>query len=293
LTKIPAPLPPSHTPVKVSKLQLYLQEVSRYPLLSPEEEFELAKKHFEEGDVESAHRLVTANLRLVVKIANEFRITRVSFLDLIQEGNTGLMQAVKKYNPYKGAKLSTYAAWWIRAYILKYLMDTASQVKIATTADQRKLYYNLEKTRRKLLQEFESVSPDQIADVLNVKVDDVIEMQKRLGNPDVSIDAPLQNDENAMTHRDLLAATEESVDEVLANKQIMDKFKTHLSSFRAKLKGRDSEIFDARLMADNPATLQEIGDRYGVSRERVRQIETRILSKLKKFVGERESELLG
>ena len=129
----------------VSPLQLYLQEIAKYPLLSPEEELETAKKHFDDGHVGSAHRLVTSNLRLVVKIANEFRQAQINFLDLIQEGNYGLMQAVKRFNPYKGVKLSSYAAWWIRAYILKYIMDNKSQVKIGTTAAQRKLFFNLRK----------------------------------------------------------------------------------------------------------------------------------------------------
>ncbi|MEZ4744153.1 MAG: sigma-70 family RNA polymerase sigma factor [Bdellovibrionota bacterium] len=163
MTKVPVPsgnIPSSNKDlVTLSPLQLYLQEIAKYPLLKPEEEYELAVKHFEDGDVHAAHRLITANLRLVVKIANDFRRAQFNLLDLIQEGNYGLMQAVKRYNPYKGVKLSSYSAWWIRAFILKYLMDNHGQVKIATTAAQRKLYYNLRKETERLLRQYEEVDP--------------------------------------------------------------------------------------------------------------------------------------
>src|SRR3989338_4852166 len=162
VSKLPVPSR-DRKPAKISPLQLYLQEIAKYPLLSPEEELELARQHYEESDIKAAHRLITANLRFVVKIANEFRRAQVNVLDLIQEGNYGLMQAVKKFNPYKGVKLSSYAAWWIRAYILKYLMDNRSQVKIATTAAQRKLFYNLQKETDRLLNEDKEVNVKVIA----------------------------------------------------------------------------------------------------------------------------------
>ncbi len=273
-------------PVQFSPLQLYLQEIAKYPLLTPEEELELAVQHYEESDIKAAHRLITANLRFVVKIANEFRRAQVNLLDLIQEGNYGLMQAVKRFNPYKGVKLSSYAAWWIRAYILKYLMDNKSQVKIATTAAQRKLFYNLQKETDRLLSEYETADPKKIAKRLNVSEKDVVEMQKRLLNPDLSLDAPL-NEESSAPYRDLLADEQSSIEDLLSDQQVKMIFSQHLEEFKKQLKGRDREIFDLRLSSETPQTLQEIGDKYGISRERVRQIETRITQKLKDFVKEK------
>lgn len=284
LTKLPVPSKGNRTPATVSPLQLYLQQIAKYPLLEPEEEYELARRQFDEQDVQAAHRLVTSNLRLVVKIANDFRQAQTNLLDLIQEGNYGLMQAVKKFNPYKGVKLSSYAAWWIRAYILKYLMDNKSQVKIGTTADQRKLYYNLEKTARKLLQEYETVDTKLLAETLNVREKDVIEMQQRLGSPDVSMDAPVGDDPDSPTRGSLIAGKDIGAEDELGNAELKRIFSEHLELFRETLKGRDLELFDARLMAEEPLTLQEVGDRYGISRERARQIEARIVDKLKKFV---------
>ncbi len=283
MTKLPVPRG-DHSPATLSPLQLYLQQIARYPLLEPEEEYELARKQYDEGDVAAAHRLVTSNLRLVVKIANDFRQAQLSLLDLIQEGNYGLMQAVKRFNPYKGVKLSSYAAWWIRAYILKYIMDNKSQVRIGTTADQRKLYYNLEKTARKLLHEYDHVDAKLLADHLNVREKDVLEMQARLAAPDLSLDAPLNDQSEGVSRLALMPAEAENTEDLLANEQIRQIFSEHLRDFRATLKGRDLEIFDARLMAEDPLTLQDIGDRYSVTRERARQIESRILEKLKAFV---------
>lgn len=283
MTKLPAKAG-QRSPANISPLQLYLQQIARYPLLDPEEEFALAQKQFDDGDRDAAHRLVTSNLRLVVKIANDFRQAQINLLDLIQEGNYGLMQAVKRFNPYKGVKLSSYAAWWIRAYILKHIMDNKSQVKIGTTADQRKLYYNLEKTARKLLAEYDHVDSKLLAEHLNVREKDVIEMQQRLGSPDVSLDAPLSDDPDAGTRMGTIAANVQNADDILANDQVKKIFEEHLDDFRAMLKGRDLEVFDARLMAEEPLTLQELGDRYGITRERARQIEAKIVSKLKDFV---------
>lgn len=273
-------------PAKLTPLQRYLKEISKYALLSPEEEHALAKLHFEEEDIKAAHQLITANLRFVVKIANEFRGAQVHLLDLIQEGNYGLMQAVKRFNPYKGVKLSSYASWWIRAYILKYLLDNKSQVKIATTASQRKLFYNLQKETDKLLSEYETADPAKIAKRLNVSEKDVVEMQKRLLSPEMSLDAPIGEDGGA--YRDLLADDKNiSIEEALADKQVQLIFSQHLEEFKEQLKGRDREIFDLRLSREKPKTLQEIGDMYGITRERVRQIEIRIIRKLKDFVKEK------
>lgn len=271
---------------RLSPLQIYLKEISRYPLLSQEEESDIARKHFEEGDIAAAHRLVTSNLRLVVKIANDFRQAQTNLLDLIQEGNYGLMQAVKKFNPYKGVKLSSYAAWWIRAYILKFIMDNKSQVKIGTTAAQRKLFFNLRREMDKLLAEYDRVDTKLLASNLDVREKDVIDMQMRLKGPDYSLDAPVGSDDDGdgVTRGSLIANQQAAVDDVLANDEIRQLFGEQLDAFKLTLRGRDLEIFQDRIMNENPITLQEIGDRYGISRERARQIESRIISNLKIFV---------
>ena len=273
---------------KVSPLQIYLKEVARYPLLSPEEEFDYAKQHHDDGDVAAAHRLVTANLRLVVKIANDFRRAQINLLDLIQEGNYGLMQAVKRYNPYKGVKLSSYAGWWIRAYILKYIMDNKSQVKIGTTAAQRKLYYNLRKETEKLLNEYDEVDTKLLAENLEVKEKEVVEMQMRLGSPDVSLDAPVSSADGDSAPRGTLIADDSiGADELAVANEIKTVFKEQLDEFAKTLKERDLEIFNLRMLSETPATLQSIGDKYGISRERARQLESKILKNLKAFIKEK------
>lgn len=279
-------IPENKSAAQVSPLQMYLREVAKYPLLSPEEEYDYAKKHYDEDDVSAAHRLVTSNLRLVVKIANDFRQAQVNLLDLIQEGNYGLMQAVKKFNPYKGVKLSSYAAWWIRAYILKYIMDNKSQVKIGTTAAQRKLFFNLKKEADRLLTEYDAVDTKMLAESLDVKEKEVIEMQMRLSAPDYSLDAPIRQDEDGaeLTRGSVLSADEASVEEEIEAEQIRSIFSEHLQDFEKTLKGRDLEIFRERMLAEEPITLQEIGNRYSITRERARQIEAKILKNLRKFV---------
>lgn len=273
-------LPASPTP-----LQAYLREISRYPLLTPEEEYELAVAHFETQSKDAAHRLITSNLRLVVKIANEFRQTSFGPLDLIQEGNYGLMQAVKRFNPYKGVKLSSYSAWWIRAYILKFLMDNRGPVRIGTTAAQRKLFYNLRKETEKLLREYDSVDPKLLADHFGVKERDVVAMQQRLSAKDISFDAPVA-DGDTRSNAEIIdvESQEKRADEMLADSELLEIFEDHLHEFKKTLKGRDLDVFTDRLMAEKPLTLQEIGDRYGITRERARQIEAKIMKNLKEFV---------
>lgn len=273
-------------PANVSPLQLYLQEVARHPLLEPEEEYDLAVRHFDDGDVHAAHRLITSNLRLVVKIANDFRRAQESTLDLIQEGNYGLMQAVKRYNPYKGVKLSSYAAWWIRAYILKYLMDNKSLVKMGTTAAQRKLFFNLRKEAEKLLIEYDRVDTKLLASNLNVRERDVVEMQQRLAGPDLSFDEPISEDSD-VTRGSMVADPGESIEDILAKKEVQTIFKKHLDEFKKRITGRDLELFEDRLLSVQPMTLQEFGDRHGITRERARQIEVRLMQKLKEFVREK------
>lgn len=274
-----------------SPLQLYLREIARYPLLTPEEEFELARKHHEEQDPAAAHRLITSNLRLVVKIASDLNKAQMNLLDLVQEGTLGLMQAVKKFDPYKGVKLSSYAAWWIRAYILKYLLENRGQVRIATTTNQRKLFYNLQKETDRLLAEGEEADVKLLAESLDVPEKDVLEMQKRLSSSDVSLDAPLYIGDGSSSPtsygEQFSDERQASVEVELSQKQIRAMFEEYLEEFEKTLEGRDLEIFRERILSDSPKTLQEIGEGYGVSRERARQIEARILRRLEKFVREK------
>jgi RNA polymerase sigma-32 factor len=282
--QLPSLVKGSRELVRLSPLQLYLREIARYPLLDPEDEYETAVKLYEEGDASAAHRLVTANLRLVVKIASDFQRSQLNFMDLIQEGNFGLVQAVKRFNPYKGVKLSSYAAWWIRAYILKHLMDSKSQVRIGTTAAQRKLFFNLRKQTEKLLAEYDHVDTKLLAASLDVREKDVIEMQQRLGGGDISLDAPVGDDPKSPTQAEVLVADTPRLDDAIADEEIRQVFRSHLEEFRGTLKGRDLEVFESRMMAESPLTLQEVGERYKISRERARQIEANILKKLKAFV---------
>ena len=281
---LPAVVKAPSLPTSQSPLQAYLREINRYPLLTPEEEYELAVQQYEQNDRDAAQRLITSNLRLVVKIANEFRTGSTSVLDLIQEGNYGLMQAVKKFNPYKKVKLSSYAAWWIRAYILKFLMDARSQVRIATTAAQRKLFYNLRRETDKLLRQYDTADPKLLAEAMHVREKDVLDMQLRLQGGDVSLDAPINEEGTLRGETMSLTDQSTSVESQLADGELLDIFEDQLISFKATLKGRDLDIFNDRMLAEKPLTLQEIGDRYQVTRERARQIEARIMKALKQFV---------
>lgn len=264
-------------------MQAYLREVQRHPLLTPEQELALANKYYGTGDVQAAHRLVTANLRLVVKIAYEYRRAYKNIMDLVQEGNVGLMQAVKKFDPARGVKLSSYAAWWIRAYILRYILNNWRMVKLGTTQAQRKLFFNLNKEKQKLLAIGIDPSAKLIAERLHVDEKEVAEMDVRLGASEASLDAPVGDSDGKQTSRiDLMAAAGDGADIMLADAELSAKLKEKLQSFRVTLKGKDLEIFDLRLVApDEPLTLQELGDRFGVSRERVRQLEARLVGKLR------------
>lgn len=286
LSNVPTIRQPRNSVTTVSPLQLYLQEIGKYPLLEPEEELELARRHFDQGDRDAAHRLVTANLRLVVKIAHDFRQAQNNLLDLIQEGNYGLMQAVKRFNPYKGVRLSSYASWWIRAYILKFIMDTKSQVRIGTTAAQRKLFFRLRKEAERLLAEHDSVDTKLLASALDVREKDVVEMQGRLAGPDLSMDAPVSED-SQVTLNNALADARPSIEEILAEGEELALFHAHVADFRKTLRNRELDLFESRLLSEDPCTLQEFGDKYGLTRERVRQIEAQVIAKLRRFVNDK------
>ncbi|MEW6614683.1 MAG: RNA polymerase factor sigma-32 [Thermodesulfobacteriota bacterium] len=264
-------------------LQRYLAEIRRYPLLTREEERKLAIKYREENDLEAAYILITANLRLVVKIALEFqRYWMMNLLDIIQEGNIGLMQAVKKFDPYRGVKLSYYASFWIKAYILKFIMDNWRLVKIGTTQAQRRLFFNLSKERERLESLGYDVGPKLLAEKLDTKEEEIIEMEQRMGSWDVSLESPVRDDSDS-THMDLLSSGDVSQEEVLAESQTQDIFLEKLEEFRETLRGKELYIFEKRLLSDSPLTLQQIGDEYGLSKERVRQIEKRLMEKIRNF----------
>jgi RNA polymerase sigma-32 factor len=276
----------SRSLARVDPLALYINDIRRYPLLSREDEHELAVKYLETGDLDAARRLVTANLRLVVKIAHEYRRAHRNLLDLVQEGNLGLVQAVKKYDPYRGVKLSSYAAWWIRAYMLKFILNNWRLVKIGTTQAQRKLFFNLRKEKDKLEQMGFDASSKALAEALDVPEREVIEMERRLGQGDMSLDAPVtRGEEGGKSHLDMLESSGDTRPDVAAEgdefrKLLREKF----ALFEKTLRGREQTIFHERLMNDSPKTLQEIGETYGISRERARQLEKRLLGKLKDFL---------
>jgi len=269
--------------VKYDPLQRYLSEIGGYRLLNREEEIELGKRIQDGSDPDAAYTLVTSNLRLVVKIALEFqRIWMQNLLDLIQEGNIGLMQAVKKFDPYKNVKFSYYASFWIKAYILKFIMDNWRLVKIGTTQGQRKLFFRLKKEKQKLIEQGFDPKPKLLSERLGVTEKEVVDMDQRLDGWDVSLDAPVKEDSD--TERiDFLSSESDSVEDRVAKKEIEELLHIKIDEFKKTLSDRELEIFDIRIFSDEPLTLQDIGDKYNISRERVRQIEKNILKKIKAF----------
>lgn len=269
--------------VSYDPLQRYLTEIRRYALLSRDEEHRLAVRYAERQDIEAAYRLVTANLRLVVMIAREYQHAVRTLLDLIQEGNIGLMEAVKNFDPYRGIRFPSYAVWWIRAYIIRYVMNNWRMVKIGTTQAQRKLFFNLQKEKDRLEAEGFVPGPRLLAQRLDVKESEVIEMEQRLSARDLSVDMPVEAGETT-TMLDLLPSKEATVEEKVASAESRELISQKVHAFGETLSGKERIIFDARLMAEEPLTLQEIGDQYAISRERVRQIEERVKKKLKAYL---------
>jgi RNA polymerase sigma-32 factor len=260
-----------------------MAEVTRHPLLTREEEHELAVKYRDNGDVDAAYRLVASNLRLVVKIAHEYRRSAFHLLDLIQEGNMGLMQAVKKYDPFKGVKLSSYAAWWIRAYIIRFIMDNWRMVKLGTTQAQRKLFFSLARTRREL-EKYNAgdgaIPVEEIARRLRVKPTEVREMEQRMGGRDLSLDAPMGED-GSSTHVDFVASPAAGQDEEVADKEQAGMINARVRTALTRLDPRERFIIEQRVMNERPMTLKELGEHFGFSRERARQLEIRAKDKLK------------
>ncbi|MEM5787365.1 MAG: RNA polymerase factor sigma-32 [Syntrophobacteraceae bacterium] len=275
-----------HGPVSLDPLRLYLTEIRRHPLLSRAEEMDLAIRYREKGDMESAYKLITANLRLVVKIAMDFqRYWMQNLMDLIQEGNVGLMMAARKFDPYKGFKFSYYASFWIKAYIIKFVMDNWKLVKIGTTQAQRKLFFNLGKEKERLEAHGAEASPELLSQRLDIKESVIIEMDQRLNSWEVSLDSPLREDSED-TFKSFLPSDDLPVDDQIADKEAKAMLHDKLMLFRGLLKGKEAVLFDKRLITEDPMTLQKIGDVFGVSRERVRQIECRLKRKLKAYLEE-------
>lgn len=262
-------------------LHIYLQEIRKFRVLEPDEEFGLARRYRDDQEEAAAFTLITSNLRLVVKIAMDFqRRWMKNVLDLIQEGNVGLMKAVQKFDPDKGIKFSYYASFWIKAYILKFIMDNWRMVKVGTTQAQRKLFYNLNKERQRLISLGYEPDTPTLARNLHVSERDIIEMSQRLGQHDMSLDMPVGSTES-FTPMDFIPALETGVETQMATNQIHTLLHDNIDALRDKLNDRELDILNDRLLADNPLTLREIGEKYGITRERVRQIEARLLQKIK------------
>ncbi|MCB0357236.1 MAG: RNA polymerase factor sigma-32 [Bdellovibrionales bacterium] len=260
----------------------YLAEIRKYPLLTKEDEHNWAVKYFEQKDPKAAEILVTSNLRFVVKVAAEYSKFGAKMIDLIQEGNVGLMHAVREFNPYKGVRLITYAVWWIRGYIQDFLMKQYSLVRIGTTQNQRKLFYQLQKQRRELENLGYDANIKQISGRLEIPEEEVKEMTQRMSGRDVSLDQPIgENDSSTLI--DLQKDDYEvSLDDELGLQEEIQLLTENIEKVRPQLNDKETYLLENRLLSDSPLTLQEIGDKYGITREAVRQMENRLIKKIKK-----------
>ena len=272
----------SDLPVVKNSLESYLGRINQFPLLTAEEEFELASRYRKHSDIEAAHKLITSNLRFVVKVAFEYKSYGTKLLDLIQEGNIGLMMAVKKFDPYKGYRFISYAIWWIRAYIQNFIIKTWSLVKIGTTQAQKKLFYKIGKVRKALEADQENEKKyELLAHDLDVSKEDIMEMTQRMSSRDLSLDTPFDQD-HELTPLELLQESSPSQEEELITKQERTLLEDEVVKAMKRLNEKEVFVIRNRVMADAPLTLQEIGDHLSLSRERVRQIESEALRKLKK-----------
>ena len=272
----------SNLPVVKNSLESYLLQINQFPLLSQEEEFELAVTYRKHNDIQAAQKLITSNLRFVVKVVFEYKSYGVKLLDLIQEGNIGLMMAVKKFNPNKGYRFISYAVWWIRAYIQNFIIKTWSLVKIGTTQAQKKLFYKIGKVRKALETNRENDKKyELLANDLEVTQEDIIEMEQRMSSKDISLNTPFENGQD-LTPLDLLQEGSLNQEETLALEEEKKIREREVLNSMKRLNEKEVYVIKNRIMADSPLTLQEIGDHLKLSRERVRQIESEALKKLKK-----------
>jgi RNA polymerase sigma-32 factor len=269
----------AYLPVASDTFVHYMAQINRFDLLSREEEYELASRYRESGDIEAAHKLICANLRFVVKIAQEYRAYGIRMLDMIQEGNIGLMMAVKKFDPERGIRLISYAVWWIRAYIQNYIIRSWSLVKIGTTQTQKKLFFKLNQARAAVLRLTGSENAEQIAKDLEVRDVDVEEMALRMSARDASLDVELDGADHCLI--DSLADERQNQEELLLLSEKEELLSIRVGAALKTLNERERRIVEERILADAPRTLQELADEYGISRERVRQLEKGALAKIR------------
>lgn len=289
---LPTELPIS-TPGRFDTLQSYLNEISRYPTLTKEEETKLSISYHEKGDIQAAYKLVIANLRLVVMIAREYQRAARNMMDLIQEGNIGLMEAVKKFDPYRGVRFPSYAVWWVRAYIVRYVMNNWRMVKIGTTQSQRKLFFNLAKEKERLEKAGFLAEPKLLAEKLDVKESEVVEMQQRMSSHDVSIDAPL-DEESDSSLLNIIPNAQLSAEDFLVREEAGKALKSSFERFAKTLNPKEAAIFSKRLLSEEKATLDDLATEFSLSRERIRQIESRLIEKLKAFLEDQlDDNLIG
>ena len=290
--RVPAvPAPGARAPVPARErgvgpgdpLARYMAELAKHPPISRDEEHALALRWRERGDVEAARRLVLANLRLVVKIAMEYRRAWTNTLDLIQEGNVGLLQATHRFDPYQGVKLSSYAAYWIRAYILKYILDNIRMVRLGKTRAERKLFFRLNKERRELERRGFEAGPKLLAERLDVDERDVTDMQQRLSEPELSLNAPVRA-ESATELGEFVAGGGASAEQEVGAAEMRSVFLERVHAFAKDLDARDRRILEGRILAEEPRTLQELGAEFGVTRERVRQLEAKLVARLSEYL---------
>jgi RNA polymerase sigma-32 factor len=275
--------------VPLDPFAAYLQEVRKYPVLSEEEEKELAIRYKESGDLEAAYKLTTANLMMVIKIAMTFKREWQNLMDLVQEGNIGLMKAVKNFDPFRGVRLSAYATWWIKSYILKHILDNWRLVRVGTTNARRKLLFNLKKEKEKLEQEGFDPTTKLLAERFGVDEGEIIDVSASIGAMDVSIDTPARPD-STMTPAQTLSQGGPSVEGHAELKQFRQILNDNIENFKSGLNSNEIEILTERVLSEDPLSLQEIGDRRGVTREAVRQAEQRLLKKFKTFIEENMPE---
>lgn len=274
---------PSGALVRYNPLDAYLAEIRKFSPLSKEDEYAAAVDYLKTKSPEAAYKLVSGSLWLVVKIARDYERVAKNVLDLIQEGNIGLMEAVRNFDPYRGVRFPSYAVWWIRAYVIRYIIANWRMVKIGTTQAQRKLFFNLKKESDRLEREGIYTSTKLLAERLNVKEGEVIEMSQRLGGGDVSVDAPLKDDSDANL-LSVIPSDKESAEDYIAKKQLRSALEASIGEFEASLSDKDKKIFHGRIMDDEKKTLQDLSDLLGISKERVRQIENKLRDKLKDHV---------
>lgn len=274
----------------------YVQKITQIPFLTQEEEFLLAKSYLEKNDLDAAQKLVTSHLRLVVKMALVYKNYGLPIVDFVSEGNIGLLHAVKKYNPDLGYRFSTYAMWWIRASIQKYILRSWSIVKIGTTAEQKKLFFNLKKIKNRISylngHKINHEDYEEIAKELNIPLDKVLEMDNRFSNHDVSLNKPITNEEGAKELIEFLPSQNVAVDYDIADKQEYAIKKRLLSEAIKTLNERELHIFESRKMCDKAITLGDLSKKFNISKERVRQIENKAFDKIKQYIANNSSEML-